>query len=121
VNRSEQRKTRKLFEPSRFLKLKTGHCILINPGYSNAQEAAVPIQQEIRLPQAELNAVKHSTKQWEDYQQRLIEKRQQRQGPSDQDIKERRAVAEEYFKEKKQTAVGARKLPFKLNKLPQFV
>jgi type IV secretory pathway TraG/TraD family ATPase VirD4 len=44
VNRSEERKTRKLFEPSRFLKLKTGNCILINPGYSNYQEAAVPIQ-----------------------------------------------------------------------------
>jgi type IV secretory pathway TraG/TraD family ATPase VirD4 len=121
VNRSEERKTRKLFEPSRFLKLKTGHCILINPGYSNAQEAAVPIQQEIRLPRAELNAVKHSTQRWQAYQQTLIEQRKNRPEPSKDDLKNRYRLADEFFKERKQTAVGVRKLPFKLDQLPQFI
>jgi type IV secretory pathway TraG/TraD family ATPase VirD4 len=121
VNRSEQHKTRKLFEPSRFLKLKTGHCILINPGYSNKEEAAVPIQQAVTLPGAELRAVKRSQAIWEEYREALIERRKQRKRPSQNDLKERYAVADEFFKEMKQTAVGARKLPFKLDQLPKLI
>jgi type IV secretory pathway TraG/TraD family ATPase VirD4 len=121
VNRTEQHKTRKLFEPSRFLRLNTGHCILINPGYSNGLEAAVPIQQEIRLPRAELNAVERSTDLWKEYQRHLIGKRRNRPEPSKEDLIHRYKMVEDFFKEKEQTTVGERKLPFKLDKLPNLL
>jgi type IV secretory pathway TraG/TraD family ATPase VirD4 len=121
VNRSEERKTRRLFETSRFLKLKTGHCILVNPGYSNRDEAAVPIQQAVQLPRAELKAVKDSQEYWRGYRQGLRKLHQKRSAPTQDDLKNRYALADEFFKERKQTPMGERKLPFKLDKLPNLL
>jgi type IV secretory pathway TraG/TraD family ATPase VirD4 len=123
MNISEQDKTRKLFEPSRFLKLKTGHCILINPGYSNAKEAAIPIQQAIKLPGTELRAIKQSQEVWKGLQQGL-RKKSKGKPPSQEDLMARHAAADELFKEKpqrknKQGAIDPNDIYEKMKKLNQ--
>jgi type IV secretory pathway TraG/TraD family ATPase VirD4 len=111
MNHSEQRKTRKLFEASRFLKLKTGHCILINPGYSNKEEAAVPIQQAVELPWMEIRIVKRSVQRWQQVRQYLFELGKQRDVVSREHLQQRYALAEEFFKDKKATRYDPRKVP----------
>jgi type IV secretory pathway TraG/TraD family ATPase VirD4 len=111
MNHSEQRKTRKLFEASRFLKLKTGHCILINPGYSNKEEAAVPIQQAVELPWMEIRIVKRSVQRWQQVRQYLFELGKQRDVVSREHLQQRYALAEEFFRDKKATRYDPRKVP----------
>jgi hypothetical protein len=47
---------------------------------------------------------------WDEYQERLIEKRKNRLGLSDADIRERREMVEEFFKEKQATEVNSKKV-----------
>jgi type IV secretory pathway TraG/TraD family ATPase VirD4 len=101
INISDQDKTRKLFEPSRFLKLPTGQCVLINPGYRNSKEASVPIHQNIRLPRAELEAVKQSEETWERLRKRLVKQQKGRSLPTSEDLKKRYRATEDMFPGKK--------------------
>jgi type IV secretory pathway TraG/TraD family ATPase VirD4 len=94
INRSEQDRSRKLFEPSQFLKLPTGACIFINPAYRTAREAAVPLHQSIRISQAELRAVRASEKNWKTKQQDLQHQRQHRPAPEAADLKLRYVAAD---------------------------
>jgi type IV secretory pathway TraG/TraD family ATPase VirD4 len=121
VNTSDQDKTRKLFEPSRFLKLPTGHCILINPGYRNAKEAGVPLHQNIRLPKAELDAVKQSEQTWERLRKQLMKQRNVQNLPTSADLMKRYQVTEDMFPGKKEKAqqVDMNKLVDELKKRRQ--
>jgi type IV secretory pathway TraG/TraD family ATPase VirD4 len=51
---SDNEKTRPLFEAASLLKLRQGHCLLLNPDYGNQKECAVPMQLSIRLHPKEL-------------------------------------------------------------------
>lgn len=51
TNVSDTDHTRRLFSPDRFLRLKKGHCVLINPGYENREEIALPSLEKIKIPQ----------------------------------------------------------------------
>jgi type IV secretory pathway TraG/TraD family ATPase VirD4 len=97
INHSEQDRTRKLFEPSQFLKLPTGHCVLVNPGYRNRKEASIPIQQNVRLPTTELWAVKDSQRRWEQFRKYLIRKHRSHPPLTADDLKLRYQVADEFF------------------------
>jgi type IV secretory pathway TraG/TraD family ATPase VirD4 len=48
-NVSDQDTTRKLFSPDRFLRMKPGTCMLINPGFQNKDEMSIPVMQRIKL------------------------------------------------------------------------
>jgi type IV secretory pathway TraG/TraD family ATPase VirD4 len=74
TNVSEQERTVKLFEASQFLKLPTGKCILISPGFQSKGESSIPIEQKIKLPPAELEAVEQSKNVWELIRSKLIKR-----------------------------------------------
>jgi type IV secretory pathway TraG/TraD family ATPase VirD4 len=97
TNVSDQDKTRKLFEPSRFLKLPTGQCILLNPGYRNKQESGVPLHQKISLPRGEIRLVEKSQSLWEQTRKRLKHDRVNRQKISEKDLIQRYKFAEKFF------------------------
>jgi type IV secretory pathway TraG/TraD family ATPase VirD4 len=95
---NEQDKTRKLYEPSRFLKLPTGKAVLISPGYANAQEASLPIEQRIIVPKADIAAMAWSEKVWPKILENIIA----RNGRSlvetpDAELVKRREAAEKLF------------------------
>lgn len=90
---SYQRQVRKLFEPSRFLKLKTGECIAINPHFASRKEAYIPLRQRICILKSEIRKAATSLGLWEKVRQRLTERRPQRQ-PTAQDLEERTQLAE---------------------------
>ncbi|OLP17935.1 transfer complex protein TrsK [Leptolyngbya sp. 'hensonii'] len=69
---SEQEKTRKLFEPSQFLKLRSGRCILISPAFENNQEASLPMQVTVKVPKADLEAMATSQSAWDTLKATLI-------------------------------------------------
>ena len=96
VTISEQEKTRKLCEPSRFLKLPRGECILINPGQSNKDEASIPIKQKIKIPKRERQAMDESVAAWKDIRDEHIMMSTQKV-PTQADLKERYEAAEALF------------------------
>lgn len=66
---SEQDKPRKLFDPAQFLKLDTGMCVVVSPGYKKAvrggrQEAFVPMLKRIRISKAEIEFCRMMEQRW---------------------------------------------------------
>ena len=61
---SYQKKSRKLFEASQFLKLPSGKCVFINPAYSNKDESSVPLLKKIRLPRSEFKIDAKTRAKW---------------------------------------------------------
>jgi type IV secretory pathway TraG/TraD family ATPase VirD4 len=51
---SDQDKTKKIFSPEEFLKLPAGDCIFINPAYTNAKEANVPLKLKVKVGNGEI-------------------------------------------------------------------
>lgn len=96
TNVSEQDRTRKLFEPSQFLKLPTGRCILISPGHENKQEAAVPINQNVKIPFADIAASEASVKKWPDIRDEFVAISPQ-QLPTEADLKQRYSEADKCY------------------------
>jgi type IV secretory pathway TraG/TraD family ATPase VirD4 len=93
---ADQERTKKLFEASQFLKLPTGKCILVNPGYSNDEESSVPIEQKIRIPSADLGAFEASKKKWDTVKEKLIQKSGQVKLKAD-DLEDRYSEAESLY------------------------
>ena len=102
-NLSDQEKTRKLFEPSRFLKLPTGQCVLLNPGYRNKKEAGLPFVQKVKLNRGLLKSIKSSQQQWESVKQGLARERGDRYVPSSDDLKARYTYVEKNYAKQKKT------------------
>jgi len=75
---SDQDRTRKLFEPSQFLKLPSGKCVLVSPGFKNSAEASLPVAKAIRIPKADCLAVEAAQGQWEHVLGTLIAESPQR-------------------------------------------
>lgn len=100
TNLSDQDRTRKLFEPSQFLKLPTGRCVLISPGYTSKkggeEEASIPFRQTIKLPDADIAAVQASSEDWEEIRNEAICYSPQRT-PTSADLKSRYIAADKLF------------------------
>ncbi|MBW4639393.1 MAG: type IV secretion system DNA-binding domain-containing protein [Gloeocapsa sp. UFS-A4-WI-NPMV-4B04] len=77
TNISDQERTIKLFESSQFLKLPTGKCILISPGFQSKGESSLPVEQKIKLSKSELAAVERSKNVWKHIRDRLIKRSSQ--------------------------------------------
>ncbi|MEO0409084.1 MAG: type IV secretion system DNA-binding domain-containing protein [Cyanobacteria bacterium P01_A01_bin.135] len=90
---SEQDRTRKLFEPSQFLRLPLGKCVLINPGFTSRGEAAIPIQQRIKIPKVDIQAAEDSEALWGKIHARLASRSPQ-QMPTAADLEQRRQMVE---------------------------
>lgn len=82
---SDQKKTRKLFEPAQFLKLPPGKCIFINPAYSNKNEGSVPLIKKVKIPKAILDIDVNNNSQWDKVIKKLARKSTQ-QIPSKEDL-----------------------------------
>ena len=64
MNVSDNDRTRKLFSPDQFLRLGTGKCILINPGYVSRDEVDIPVLQNIKIPEQVRNLQAWSKTKW---------------------------------------------------------
>ncbi|MEO0373012.1 MAG: type IV secretion system DNA-binding domain-containing protein [Cyanobacteria bacterium P01_A01_bin.17] len=93
VNRSQQRRTRNLFEPGQFLKLPTGTAVLISPGLANRRETALPRRLNVRVPATITQMLKVSRASWQRLRLLLIQRSQQ-QIPGETDLQARIAHAE---------------------------
>jgi type IV secretory pathway TraG/TraD family ATPase VirD4 len=93
---SEQERTRKLFEPSQFLKLPQGRCILISPGFASKskKEANIPINKEIKISKPEIKLVEEMEAGWEAVRDDCI-RRSTQVVPGEKDLAMRRAALEE--------------------------
>jgi type IV secretory pathway TraG/TraD family ATPase VirD4 len=96
-NVTQQSKTRKLYEPSAFLKLQRGRCVLISPGRQDQSEASIPAIEKIRIPKADIAAFEASERLWDNLREELIARSSQRK-PSQQDLQQRYEAAELLFK-----------------------
>lgn len=97
---SEQDRTRKLFEPSQFLRLPPGKCVLINPGFVSQGEAAIPIQQTIKIPKADIQTTEASEALWDKIHKRLVQRSPQHI-PTTKDLEKRRDLVEAMLPEPK--------------------
>ena len=74
ISHSLQRRTRRLFEPSQFLRLPTGSAILLSPGYGNKRQRTLPTQKAIQVPQAITHMMNKSRAAWERLQPLLLQR-----------------------------------------------
>lgn len=75
INRSQHRRTRKLFEPAQFLKLPTGTAILISPGFGSKRERSLPLKTAIQVPAAVRRMLDSSEQSWARLRSLLIARR----------------------------------------------
>lgn len=85
---SDQKKTRKLFEPAQFLKLPPGKCVFINPAYSNKNEGSVPLNKKIKIAKAILNIDAYNNSIWNKIIKKLAKQSTQKI-PSQEDLNNR--------------------------------
>jgi type IV secretory pathway TraG/TraD family ATPase VirD4 len=69
---AEQQQTRPLCEVQQLESLPTGKCVLLNRGYSDGKEVRIPILQQIKISQRDIQAVRESTARWLQIQKQLI-------------------------------------------------
>lgn len=90
---SNHEKTRKLFEPAQFLKLRQGRAILISPGFANATESNIPINQDIRISKNEIKLVQQIEEKWQAVRDQAIQDSGQKV-PDEADLRLRREALE---------------------------
>jgi type IV secretory pathway TraG/TraD family ATPase VirD4 len=71
TNISEQIQTKPLFEPSDFLQLPTGRCILLNPHFKRGQAAYIPLLESINLTSDYQTILRWSQVRWDRVRQGL--------------------------------------------------
>jgi type IV secretory pathway TraG/TraD family ATPase VirD4 len=71
TNISEQIQTKPLFEPSDFLQLPTGRCILLNPHFKRGKSAYIPLLESIDLSSDYQTILKWSEVRWDRVRQGL--------------------------------------------------
>ncbi|MDB9526951.1 type IV secretion system DNA-binding domain-containing protein [Oscillatoria sp. CS-180] len=81
ISRSVQRRIRKLFAPSDFLRLPPGQAVFLSPGYGNTQNGSLPARIAIRVPLNIIRLTDKSRIAWKRLRSLLIER--QRQPPLD--------------------------------------
>lgn len=72
INRTKQQRTRKLFEPSQFLKLPTGTAIVLSPGLSTKRESTLPLKHAFRISSQVSRLITASEQHWPQIQQQLV-------------------------------------------------
>ncbi|MEM6251315.1 MAG: type IV secretion system DNA-binding domain-containing protein [Cyanobacteria bacterium P01_D01_bin.156] len=90
---SEQRQTQPLISASDLLKMKTGECVIISPGFANKKEAYLPLKTKIKIPKHDQKIATLSKKIWPSIQQELVARSQARP-PTEADVIARQRVAE---------------------------
>lgn len=96
TNVSEQDRTKKLFEPSQFLRLPKGQCILISPGFANKKEAAIPLNEKIQIPQYDIKASDEAVKSWSSIRDEFIAISPQ-EVPKELDLKQRYQLVDKLY------------------------
>ncbi|NEQ47549.1 MAG: type IV secretory system conjugative DNA transfer family protein [Leptolyngbya sp. SIOISBB] len=76
ISRSLQRRTRKLFEPNQFLTLPPGMAVLMNPGYGNRRQGALPVKQVIKVSPSITGMTDTSRAAWNRLRPLLIQRSQ---------------------------------------------
>lgn len=102
VNISEHNQTKKLFPTEEFLKLPTGNCVIINPGFRKKDESYIPIKQKISASKEYLKIRSESGKIWEDILKTLGNKK--KPTITEKDVKARYVLCEKLFPEKNKDA-----------------
>lgn len=74
TNTSEQIQTRPLFEPSEFLQLPTGRCVMLNPHFARKKDAYIPLLESIKLSKDYQTIIDWSKQCWLGVKQKLIER-----------------------------------------------
>jgi type IV secretory pathway TraG/TraD family ATPase VirD4 len=74
TNISEQIQTKPLFEPSDFLQLPTGRCILLNPHFKRGHAAYIPLLESINLTSDYQTILRWSQVRWDRVRQGLIQR-----------------------------------------------
>lgn len=64
TNQQPQRRTRKLFESSQFLKLPTGKAVIISPGIGDNKQRSIPVKTRIQVPLITRRMIERSTHAW---------------------------------------------------------
>ena len=90
---SEQRQTKPLVSASDLLKMQTGECLIISPGFANKQEAYLPLKTRIKIPPHDQKIAALSNQMWPTIQQQLAV-RSQAQQPTEADVIARQQAAE---------------------------
>ncbi|WP_373543523.1 type IV secretion system DNA-binding domain-containing protein [Chamaesiphon sp.] len=100
VSRSEQRTQVPLMTPEEFLKLPQGKAVTISPGYSNKNEAYVPILHDIKVSQVDIENSKRSVGHWDKLLSKTRSSKRQLSNAEYAEIMiERRAIVERLFPE----------------------
>ncbi len=74
TNISDQVQTKPLFEPSDFLQLPTGRCIMLNPHFKRGKASYIPLLESIQLSKDYQAILKWSAERWEKIQDGLAER-----------------------------------------------
>lgn len=96
TNISEQIQTKPLFEPSDFLQLPTGRCILLNPHFKRGKSAYIPLLESINLDADYQTIIKWSESRWDRVRQGLAGRSTQ-VSVTQEDLAARYQLAEKIF------------------------
>ncbi|OKH33113.1 transfer complex protein TrsK [Calothrix sp. HK-06] len=96
---NDHHQKRHLLEPAQFAKMGTGKAVIINPAYTRAGEAYVPLLQKVKVPAADIAEMNWSEEKWNFVLHRLIQNNEARISDSErsQQFLERRELAEKLF------------------------
>lgn len=72
TSNNNNKQKRALLSPEEFGKLGTGRCVILNPNYTRGNEAYVPIIQNIKIRQEEINNQDWSESKWDSIQNYII-------------------------------------------------
>ncbi|WP_145837717.1 type IV secretory system conjugative DNA transfer family protein [Dulcicalothrix desertica] len=96
---NDHHQKRHLLEPAQFAKMGTGKAVIINPAYTRASEAYIPLLQKVKVPAADIAEMNWSEEKWNFVLHRLIQNNEARISDSErsQQFLERRELAEKLF------------------------
>lgn len=105
---SDQERTKKLISPGELLRLPSGSCVLISPGYANKDEANIPLKLKVKIVPKELKEQEKAQQGWEKLV-RGLRKRSKRKPVLDQDIHDRLTELNRLFPPPAEPEQGASK------------
>ena len=103
TNISDQVQTKPLFEPSDFLQLPTGRCIMLNPHFKRGKASYIPLLESIQLSEDYQKILNWSEVRWEKIQDGLAERSTQLP-ITQEDLAARYQLAQEMFPKAKSDA-----------------
>ncbi|MEO1147765.1 MAG: TraM recognition domain-containing protein, partial [Cyanobacteria bacterium J06638_22] len=97
---SDHLQQRPLIEPAQFNRYPTGKCAVVNPGYANKKEAALPFEIQIKIPKADIQREAWCRNVWEKVRGKLIAQSGQTEFSDERSreaIQYRRQIVEQFF------------------------